>query len=92
MKKPPTKRDRILDVEISTLHDRNEDLRERTKLLEKRIDFVTDAQARLAIEMETLIKSVRFIIEVGQKLMDAKITEDQERSAKNKPKEDAGIS
>ncbi len=91
MKAPPTERDRILHDEIKILHKQNEDLRERSKLLEKRIDFITDAQARLAIEMETLIKSVRFIIEVGQKLIDTKANDDQARTAKNRPKVDAGV-
>ena len=86
-----TPRDRLLNNEIKILKTSNDHLTERIKVFEKRLDFVGDAQARMAIEQEALIKSCRFIIEIGNRLLEHKLTTDQIKKADAKPKDDSGI-
>lgn len=86
---PP--RDKLLDTELKILKKSNEHLTERIKVFEKRLDFVGDAQARMAIEQEALIKSCRFIIEMGNRLLEHKLTANQIKKADDKPKDDSGI-
>lgn len=71
-KKPPTIRDRFLDKILRRLQLDNELLTERMKILEKRLDFMQDETARLAIEEQALIMSLKPILEVAQGLLDKK--------------------
>ena len=72
MKKPPTIRDKFLDKTLRQLKTDNELLTERTKLLEKRLDFMQDETARLAIEEQALIISLKTINDIAHGLLDKK--------------------
>ena len=72
MKKPPTLRDKFLDNILKQLKIDNELLTERMKILEKRLDFMQDETARMAIEEQALIISLKTMNDIAHGLLDKK--------------------
>jgi len=50
---------------LATLKNDNVHLREKVKVLDKRLDMLQDDEAKLSIEMQALIQSMTFIMNVA---------------------------
>lgn len=85
MKKPPTLRDKFLHDTLQRLKIDNELLTERMKILEKRLDFMQDETARMAIEEQALIISLKTINDVAHGLLDKKGIPNEPPGSKDDP-------
>ena len=70
MTKPPTLKDKFLNDVVKRLQLDNQLFTERMKILEKRLDFMQDDVARVAIEEQALITSLKVINDIAHSLLD----------------------
>lgn len=69
-KEPPLLRDKFVSDSIRDLHRANQNLTEEIKVLEKRFDFMQDEQARMVIEQQALMKSMKVWTKIATELLD----------------------
>ena len=82
MNDPPTQNEKFIQQELKDLHREVTNLTQEVNVLEKRFDFMQDADARIVMEQQAIIKSMKLFTKIAKDLMD---NED-----KKKPKQ-AGI-
>jgi len=61
-------RENNLAKEVKRLHKDVSNLQEKTKLLQKRLDFTQDELVKVAIEKQAIIQSVSYIMTIGIEL------------------------
>jgi hypothetical protein len=61
-------RDKNYKREITQLKKDNTNIKEKLKLLEKRLDFTQDENAKLAVEMQAVVQGVKHILDIGLKI------------------------
>ena len=61
-------REKLLRKEISQVRKDASQLKEKIKILEKRLDFSQDETARLAVYQQSIVQSVTFMVEIGMKI------------------------
>ena len=70
MKIPPTRKEELVDTQFKKLKLNNTLLTEEVKVLERRLDFMQDNSAKIVIEQQSLVKSMRFFTKIAGELMD----------------------
>lgn len=80
MNDPPTQNEKFIQQELRDLHREVSNLTQEVNVLEKRFDFIQDADARIIMEQQAIIKSMKLFTKIAGDLMD---NEDKKR----KPKE-----
>ncbi len=83
-KKAPTLRDQFLRDTIKQLQIDNKFFNERMNTLEKRLDFMQDETAKIAVEEQAFIKGASVIMKIANDLLD-KQDKTKEPSSKNYP-------
>lgn len=71
MKKPPTHSEKNIDKQLNVLKKDNILLTQEVKVLERRLDFIQDENAKIIIEQQSLIKSMRFFTKIANDLLAA---------------------
>jgi seryl-tRNA synthetase len=61
-------RDELYKKAIAQLKKDSTNMKEKIKLLEKRLDFTQDENTKLAVEMQAVLQGVNHILSVGIKL------------------------
>lgn len=61
-------RDKLYKSTIAQLKKDNTNIKEKMKLLEKRLDFTQDENTKLAVEMQAVVQGVSHIISIGLKI------------------------
>lgn len=61
-------RDELYKKAIAQLKKDSTNMKEKIKLLEKRLDFTQDENTKLAVEMQAVLQGVNHILSVGVKL------------------------
>lgn len=61
-------RDKLYKKEIASLKKDVTNMREKMKLLEKRLDFTQDENTKLAVEVQAVVQGVQHIVGVAVKL------------------------
>jgi hypothetical protein len=61
-------RDKLYKKAIADLKKDNTNMREKMKLLEKRLDFTQDENTKLAVECQAVLQGVNHILQIGVKL------------------------
>ena len=56
---------KLLKKNVGTLKRDNTHLKEKVKVLDKRLDMLQDESAKIAVEMQSLIQSVSYIFEIA---------------------------
>ena len=69
-RKPPTIREEYFHGIVKQLHIDNKMFIERLKVMEKRLDFMQDETAKIAIEEQAFIKGATIIVKIANDLMD----------------------
>ena len=64
----PEDREKVLQKQISQLKRDVTNLKEQTKILQRKIEFTQDEMAKLAVFAQALIQSVTFIVQVARQL------------------------
>lgn len=80
LKKPPTYSEKLIDKQLKILKKNNILLTEEVKVLERRLDFMQDESAKIIIEQQALIKSMRAFTKIANDLLTA-----DEQAAPNPP-------
>ena len=70
MKQPPTIREEFFSKIVKQLQTDNKLFMERLKVMEKRLDFMQDETAKIAVEEQALIKGTTIIVKIANDLMD----------------------
>lgn len=68
MKGPIDERDKKYAQAVANLKRDNTNLKEKVKLLEKRLDFTQNENAKLAVEMQAVIQGVQHIVNIAMKI------------------------
>jgi len=69
-KRPPTIREEFFSKIVKQLQVDNKLFVERLKVMEKRLDFMQDETAKIAVEEQAFIKGAGIIIKIANDLMD----------------------
>lgn len=66
----PTQNEKFIQQEINDLHKEVTNLTQEVNVLEKRFDFMQDADARIMLEQQAIIKSMKLFTKIANDLMD----------------------
>ncbi len=70
MKEPITQNEKFIDTELKIMREDNGRLTHEVKILERRMDFLQDENARIVIEQQAMIKSMRVFTKIANELIE----------------------